>query len=68
MSEIIDGHTHLFPETLADRAVAALHEAYAADPVRRPVAEQLIAEMDASGVTRATVAPVSTKPSQVRSI
>ena len=68
MSEIIDGHTHIFPETLADRAVAALHEAYAADPVRRPVAEQLIAEMDASGVTRAMVAPVSTKPSQVRSI
>lgn len=68
MPEIIDAHTHIFPEAVVDRAVQALHEAYAAQPVRRPVAEQLIAEMDASGVAQAVVAPVSTKPAQVRSI
>ena len=68
MSEIIDAHTHIFPEAVVDRAVAALHEAYAAEPVRRPVAEQLVAEMEASGVARAVVAPVSTRPSQVRPI
>lgn len=68
MPEIIDAHTHIFPEAVVDRAVGALHEAYAAEPVRWPVACELIAEMDEAGVDRSVIAPVSTKPSQVRSI
>jgi len=68
MPEIIDAHTHIFPEQVVDRAVEALREAYQAQPVRRPIASELIAEMHASGVSRSVVAPVSTKPAQVPSI
>ncbi len=68
MPEIIDAHTHIFPDDLADKAVASLHAVYGADPVRSPTAAGLLAEMDASGVERSVIAPVSTKPSQVRSI
>jgi len=68
MPEIIDGHTHIFPERVADRAVARLGEQYNAKPVRRPVLDELVVEMDASGVSRSVLAPVSTKPEQVPSI
>jgi len=68
MSEIIDAHTHIFPDDLVDRAMEALHEAYQAEPVRRPTVSGLLEEMAASGVSRSVVAPVSTKASQVRGI
>jgi len=68
MPEIIDGHAHIFPDHVADRAVERLGELYDARPVRRPVLSELIAEMDASGVSRAVFAPVSTRPDQVPSI
>ncbi|MEA3401512.1 MAG: amidohydrolase family protein [Armatimonadota bacterium] len=68
MVEIIDAHTHIFPDRVADRAVAHLGELYAAEPVRRPVLDELIAEMDEAGVGRSVLAPVSTRPDQVPSI
>ncbi len=68
MPEIIDAHTHIFPDRVADHAVERLGELYDATPVRRPVLSELIAEMDASGVSRAVSAPVSTRPDQVPSI
>ncbi|MGD9498339.1 MAG: amidohydrolase family protein [Armatimonadota bacterium] len=68
MPEIIDGHTHIFPEHVADKAVERLEAQYAATAVRRPVLSELIAEMDAAGVSRAVFAPVSTRPDQVPSI
>lgn len=67
-AEIIDGHTHIFPEHVADRAVEHLGELYNAKPVRRPVLDELMAEMDESGVSRSVYAPVSTRPDQVPSI
>lgn len=68
MPEIIDAHTHIFPERVADHAVEHLRELYGATPVRRPVLDELVAEMDSSGVSRAVSAPVSTRPDQVPSI
>lgn len=68
MPEIIDAHVHIFPDHVADRAVAQLGQLYNARPVRRPTLDELIAEMDASGVSRSVLAPVSTRPSQVPSI
>ena len=68
MPEIIDAHTHIFPDDVASRAVETLHDMWGAQPVRLPVASELIAEMDEAGVDRSVIAPVSTKPSQVRSI
>lgn len=68
MPQIIDAHTHLFPEKVVDRAVEQLTSIYGATPVRRPVLEELIVEMDQSGVDRSVYAPVSTRPEQVPSI
>ena len=68
MPQIIDAHTHIFPEKVADRAMEQLTSIYGATPVRRPVLEELVAEMDEAGVDRAVYAPVSTRPDQVGSI
>ncbi len=68
MSQIIDAHTHLFPEKVADRAMEQLGAIYGVTPVRRPVLDELVAEMDESGVSRSVYAPVSTRPDQVPSI
>jgi hypothetical protein len=68
MPEIIDAHTHIFPEKVADRAMERLSAMYDAQPVRRPVLDQLIVEMDEAGVDRSVYAPVSTAPRQVPSI
>ena len=68
MPEILDAHTHIFPDDLVDRAMAALHEAYQAEPVRRPTVSGLLEEMAESGVSRSVIAPVSTKASQVPGI
>lgn len=68
MPEIIDAHAHLFPERVVDRAMERLREMYDATPVRRPVLENLVAEMDEAAVDRSVFAPVSTRPEQVPSI
>ena len=68
MPEIIDAHTHLFPEKVADRAMEQLGAVYGVKPVRRPVVEEVVVEMDESGVTQSVYAPVSTRPDQVQSI
>ena len=66
--EAIDSHTHIFPEHVAERAVAALSAAYGACPVVLPTVPELIGRMDESGISRAVVLPVATKPEQVPSI
>ncbi|MFW5868981.1 MAG: amidohydrolase family protein, partial [Armatimonadota bacterium] len=68
MPEIIDAHTHLFPEKVVDRAMEQLSAIYGATPVRRPILDELIVEMDEAGVDRSVYAPVSTRPDQVPSI
>ncbi len=68
MSEIIDAHTHIFPDELVDRAMGALHDAYQAEPVRRPTVSGLLEEMAESGVSKSVAASVATKPSQVPGI
>ncbi len=68
MTEIIDAHTHIFPEKVVDRAMERLSDMYDAEPVRRPVLDGVVAEMDEAGVDRSVYAPVSTRPDQVPSI
>ncbi len=68
MAEIIDAHTHIFPEKVADRAIEQLREIYGATPVRRPVLDEVVTEMDEAGLDRSVLAPVSTRPDQVASI
>ncbi|MEI6499935.1 MAG: amidohydrolase family protein [Armatimonadota bacterium] len=65
---IIDCHTHVFPDDVAERAMAALHAAYQAEPVALPTVSGLLAHMRHCGVDRAVLCPVATKPSQVQPI
>lgn len=65
---IVDAHTHVFPDKVVDAAMAALHEAYQAEPVVRPTVDNLVAHMDDSGVDHSVICPVATRPEQVESI
>ncbi len=66
---IIDVHTHIFPDSLAERALSALLEnAGDYDAYTDATLAGLLASMDASGVDRAWVANIATKPSQASSI
>jgi len=65
---IIDSHTHVFPEHVADRAMEALSARYGATPVGRASPSGLLREMDSCGVDRAVLAAVATRPGQVASI
>ena len=65
---IFDSHAHIFPEHIVDRAMASLTERSGAQPVARATPNGLLRHMDESGVDRALVLGVATKPSQVRAI
>ncbi len=65
---IIDSHTHIFPEKVVAKAMAALEAAYGAQPLMRPTVDNLLKQMDETGVEAAVICPVATRPDQVRSI
>ncbi len=65
---IIDAHTHIFPDKVAQPAVETLRETYRAEPVVLPTADNLLRHMDEAGVDKSVVCPVATKPEQVPSI
>jgi predicted TIM-barrel fold metal-dependent hydrolase len=65
---MIDFHTHVFPDRVAERATAALTEAYEAAPQGEATVAGVLAAMDEAGVDKAVVCPVATRPEQVVSI
>lgn len=65
---IIDVHTHIFPDHLAPKAVPALAAAAGVPAYLDGTLAQLLASMDRAGIDASVIAPVSTSPSQVRSI
>jgi predicted TIM-barrel fold metal-dependent hydrolase len=67
-SHLVDVHTHAFPENVADRAVAALAEAYQLQPVAPPTLPGLVGWMDEVGIDVSVVLPVATRADQVQSI
>ncbi len=66
--QIIDSHTHVFPDKVVDRAMAALSAQYQAAPLTRPTVAGLLQHLDATGVDGAVICPVATRPDQVHSI
>lgn len=70
MSEVIDFHTHNFPDALAPRAIASmvgkLHGSLV--PVGDGTVATQLRAMTAAGVGKAVVCPVATKPTQFRVI
>jgi predicted TIM-barrel fold metal-dependent hydrolase len=69
MPNIIDFHTHAFPDALAEKAMAALlaesgdYKAYTNGTL-----SGLIRSMDASGIRTSVIANIATKPSQAAPI
>lgn len=70
MSEVIDFHTHNFPDALAPRAIESMVKKLRGSLV--PVGDGTVAmqlrDMAASGVDKAVVCPVATKPTQFQVI
>lgn len=66
---IIDFHTHVFPDALAQRALAALMESSGGiyTPVSDCTVDGLLQNMDAWGIDISVVQPVITKQSQFKS-
>jgi len=65
---IIDFHTHTFPDELAQRALSTLAQRAGVPTYTDATNDGLCASMRRAGVDRAVVAPIATKPSQVRAI
>jgi len=65
---VIDFHTHVFPERVAARAMENLCSTYGVTAVAEATPSGLLGVMSESGIDAAVVAPVATRPGQVRSI
>jgi predicted TIM-barrel fold metal-dependent hydrolase len=65
---VIDFHTHVFPERVAARAMESLCSTYEVTAVAEATPSGLLGVMSESGIDAAVVAPVATRPGQVRSI
>jgi predicted TIM-barrel fold metal-dependent hydrolase len=65
---IIDIHTHIWPDAVAEKAVNALITEGMLTPFYDGTVKGLVADMDRTGVTASVIQPVATKPGQVASI
>ena len=70
MSQLIDFHTHNFPDALAPRAIESMVQKLrgALLPVGDGTIATQLRDMDAAGVSKAVVCPVATKPTQFQVI
>lgn len=70
MEEIIDFHTHNFPDALAARAVASMVEKLkgALLPIGDGTVAMQLRDMDCAGVALSVVCPIATKPTQFQVI
>ena len=68
-NEIIDFHTHIFPDQLAPRAIATLvkRSNYIYRPVHDGTVSGLLRNMDDWGIDASVIQPVITKASQLKS-
>ena len=65
---IIDFHTHIFPDAMAEKTVTMLASRSGTIPSTDATADGLIASMKSAGAGISVVLPVMTKPSQFESI
>lgn len=66
--DIIDIHTHTFPDRIAQRAVSSLKSASHTVPFSDGTNEGLLKTMKEAGITLSVILPVATSPRQVESI
>ncbi|HEX7598477.1 MAG TPA: amidohydrolase family protein [Polyangia bacterium] len=61
---IIDFHAHVFPDALADRAIAHLESSGDAKAFLDGKVPSLLASMDRAGIAQAVICSIATKPDQ----
>ncbi|MBE7091425.1 MAG: metal-dependent hydrolase [Clostridiales bacterium] len=65
---IIDFHTHVFPDQIAERTISHLARAGKETPAFNGTVQGLLAEMQKSGVDLSIILPVMTAPKQFESV
>ncbi len=66
---IIDTHTHIFPDSLAPRAMTSLSDHSGCyKPHTKGTVQSLLSSMDEAGITTSWIANIATKPSQTSAI
>ncbi|MDR1941472.1 MAG: amidohydrolase family protein [Endomicrobium sp.] len=66
--EIIDSHTHIYPQKIAQKAKEELQRAFSKTMIDLPVKDNLFKYMDEAGISRSVIACVASRPQQVVSI
>jgi len=64
LPQIIDFHTHIFPDAIAGKSIASLEEKAGIKAATDGTLQGLLESMDRSGVDLSVILPVVTKPSQ----
>lgn len=65
---IIDFHTHVFPEEMAEKTISFLEDEAGMKAATRGTLQELIQSMDEAGVDVSVIVPVVTSPKQFRGI
>lgn len=65
---VIDFHTHVFPDMIAEKTIAMLAEKSQSQPYGNGTFASLLSSMQTSGVTHSVTLPVVTNPKQFDSI
>lgn len=65
---MIDFHTHVFPEAIAEKTIAILAEKSQSHPYGNGTFTSLLSSMQTSGITHSVTLPVVTNPKQFDSI
>ncbi|MBN1901011.1 amidohydrolase family protein [Candidatus Sumerlaeota bacterium] len=64
----IDVHAHVFPDHIAEKAVATLSSAADIKPRGKGTVSDLLVKMDNAGVKQSILVSIATRPSQVKTI
>jgi uncharacterized protein len=65
---IVDIHTHVYPDKIAQRAKESLEASFRVRLAAAPTVDSLLRHMDKNGIDVSVVNAVATRPDQVRSI
>ena len=65
---IIDFHTHMWPEKVAEKAKEYLEQSFKMPMNAIPIEKNVLEAMDKNGVTKSVIASVASRPNQVEHI
>ena len=66
--QIIDFHTHTFPDAIAQKAIAGMQQSSHAAAFGSGTVDGLLSSMEKAGISRSVVLPVATNPLKISSI